>query len=442
MRVVEFENMTNSSSNNNDNNNYHQRVQIKPSDLKQKIDSHEDVFILDVRTQEEYESWKLSYNGYDNSLLVPLDTLRSSSSNVLSQIPKGKEIVTLCSHGNRSMLAAKFLSQLGYDVKSIEGGLSAWNNVYDITFIPVVGKNLSSIVRIWQLRRVSKGCIGYLVSSEIDKNAVIIDPTCEINEPLAKVLKDNNLHLTKVIDTHLHADHISGASRLAKIYGAEVYISSLEDYDIKEKENDDDDDEIVFNQIEDDNKIDIDKRVSLMAIHTPGHTNGSMCFRLVIDDIDNEGKYNNNNDHRNNNDANNISSRTTAYLFTGDTIFVNGIGRPDLQHKAKEFTHNLYDTYQQKILSLPKETIILPAHFSDSFEHEKPIYDTLELINKRVKVLLASKEQFMEFVLGSIPSRQPLNYDKIIEINKSMVPCDKVEIADLEAGPNSCGIQT
>ena len=228
-----------SSSNNDNNNNYHQRVQIKPSDLKQKIDSHEDVFILDVRTQEEYESWKLSYNGYDNSLLVPIDTLRSSSSNVLSQIPKGKEIVTLCSHGNRSMLAAKFLSQLGYDVKSIEGGLSAWNNVYDITFIPIVGKNLSSIVRIWQLRRVSKGCIGYLVSSEIDKNAVIIDPTCEINEPLAKVLKDNNLHLTKVIDTHLHADHISGASRLAKIYGAEVYISSLEDYDIKEKENDD-----------------------------------------------------------------------------------------------------------------------------------------------------------------------------------------------------------
>jgi glyoxylase-like metal-dependent hydrolase (beta-lactamase superfamily II)/rhodanese-related sulfurtransferase len=425
--------------NKSNNNSNHQSIRIKPSDLKQKIDNGEDIFILDVRTQEEYESWKLSYNGHNDSLLLPIDTLSScSSSKSLLQIPQDKQIVTLCSHGNRSMLAAKFLSQLGYDAKSVEGGLSGWNNVYDITPIPI-GENLSSIIRIWQLRRVSKGCIGYLVASEIDNNAIIIDPTCGINEPLAKVLKDNNLHLTKLIDTHLHADHISGASRLAKIYGAEVYVSSLEDYDIKEI-----DDGLVFNQIaNDNNKVDIGKRVSLMAIHTPGHTNGSMCFRLVIDDIDNEGKYNNNNNSSDNdNKNNNISSGATAYLFTGDTIFVNGIGRPDLQDKAKEFTYNLYNTYQQKILRLPKETIILPAHFSDSFEHEKPIYDTLESINNRVKVLSAREEEFMGFVLGSIPSQKPMNYDKIIGINKSTVACDEVEIADLEAGPNSCGIKT
>ena len=101
----------------------------------------------------------------------------------------------------------------------------------------------------------------------------------------------------------------------------------LEDYDIKEN-----DDALVFNQIENHNKIDIGKRVSLMSIHTPGQANGGMCFRLVIDDIDNERKYNNNNNNdSSNNDSNNISSRrATAYLFTGDTMFVNGIGRPDL----------------------------------------------------------------------------------------------------------------
>jgi glyoxylase-like metal-dependent hydrolase (beta-lactamase superfamily II)/rhodanese-related sulfurtransferase len=435
MMCISSQNMTKDNKSNNNSN--HQSIRIRPFDLKQKIDNGEDVFILDVRTQEEYESWKLTYNGHNDSLLLPIDTLSScSSSNALSQIPQDKLIVTLCSHGNRSMLAANFLSQLGYDAKSMEGGLIGWNNVYDITSIPI-GENLSSIIRIWQLRRVSKGCIGYLVSSEIDNNAILIDPTCEINEPLAKVLKDNNLHLTKVIDTHLHADHISGASRLAKIYGAEVYISSLEDYDTKQN-----DDGLVFNQIaNDNNKVDIGKRVSLMAIHTPGHTNGSMCFRLVIDDIDNEGKYNINNSS--DNDNNDISSRrTTEYLFTGDTIFVNGIGRPDLQDKAKEFTYNLYNTYQQKILRLPKETIILPSHFSDSFEHEKPIYDTLESINNRVKVLSASEEEFMGFVLGSIPSQKPMNYDKIIGINKSTVACDEVEIEDLEAGPNSCGIKT
>jgi hypothetical protein len=63
-------------------------------------------------------------------------------------------------------------------------------------------------------------------------------------------------------------------------------------------------------------------------------------------------------------------------------------------------------------------------------------------ITTKVKVLSASKEEFMGFVLGSIPSQKPMNYDKIIGINKSMVACDKVEITDLEAGPNSCGIKT
>jgi rhodanese-related sulfurtransferase len=74
--------------------------------------------------QEEYESWKLSYNGHNDSLLLPTDRLNSFSSNAFSQIPQDKQIVTLCSHGNRSMLAEKFLSQLGYNAKSMEEGLS------------------------------------------------------------------------------------------------------------------------------------------------------------------------------------------------------------------------------------------------------------------------------------------------------------------------------
>jgi hypothetical protein len=72
-------------------------------------------------------------------------------------------------------------------------------------------------------------------------------------------------------------------------------------------------------------------------------------------------------------------------------MFVNGIGRPDLQDKAKESTYNLYNTYQQNIPLLSNETIILPAHFSDGFEHERPIYDTLESITTKVKVISASK---------------------------------------------------
>lgn len=146
------------SNDNNDNRN--QGIQIRPSDLKEKMDKAEDIFILDVRTPQEHESWKLSYNRYEDSLLVPIDTL-ASFPDILGkehQIPKDKQIITLCSHGIRSMMA-KYLTQLGYNARSIIGGLSAWNNVYDIAYIPVGDANLSSKIKIWQLRQYLKGVL-------------------------------------------------------------------------------------------------------------------------------------------------------------------------------------------------------------------------------------------------------------------------------------------
>jgi len=91
-------------------------------------------------------------------------------------------------------------------------------------------------------------------------------------------------------------------------------------------------------------------------------------------------------------------------------------------------------------LNLPDETLILPAHFSGSFSHEKPISDTIGLIKQKMNLLSASQQEFVKFVTASIPP-QPMNYEKIISINKNMIPCDKVEQKDIEAGPNSCGIK-
>ena len=93
--------------------------EIAPNELKKKIDNHEDIFILDVRTTQEYEFWKLSYDNHQNPKLIPVDRLFLNDSNLLKEIPKDKEIVTVCSHGNRSMMAARLLNQLGYNVRSV-----------------------------------------------------------------------------------------------------------------------------------------------------------------------------------------------------------------------------------------------------------------------------------------------------------------------------------
>jgi glyoxylase-like metal-dependent hydrolase (beta-lactamase superfamily II)/rhodanese-related sulfurtransferase len=397
-------------------------LQIKPEDLKKKIDKGEEIFILDVRNPEEHKSWKVSYDKYQDSSVIPIDAL--SSPDALKQIPKDKEIVTFCGHGIRSMGAAKILAGMGYNVKSIEGGLDGWNSVYDIAAI----NDSTSPVRIWQIRRVSKGCMGYMIATASDKKAIVIDATCEIDNAISKIVNENDFKITKIIDTHMHADHLSGATRLAKKYAADLYISSLEGYELINRG--DEGSSLNIKSIRDGDKIEVGDETVLEAIHTPGHTNGSISLKVQINE---KSKIR---DKGNNIDKNNKRN----YLFTGDTLFIDGVGRPDLHNKAEEFTRNLFNSYHQKILNLPDETLILPAHFSGSFSHEKPISDTIGLIKQKMNLLSASQQEFVKFVTASIPP-QPMNYEKIISINKNMIPCDKVEQIDIEGGPNSCGIK-
>lgn len=387
-------------------------MEIEAGELKQKIDRGDNMYILDVRTPQEHKAWKISYDRFKDPPLIPIDQLISSPRMALERVPRDKEIITVCAHGNRSMMAARLLSQFGYNVKSVKGGMAQWNNVYDIATIP----NRSDLpATIWQVRRVSKGCMGYIVSSNIDKNAVVIDPTCAIEESFLKIVKDNQLNIIKVIDTHMHADHVSGTSKLARMTGAETYVSSLEGYEIEK------DCGFTVNQINDNDKISISDGIHLHAIHVPGHTKGSMSLKLATG-----------------------GNNTGHYLFTGDTLFVDGIGRPDLRDKETEFANDLYESYHQRILKdFTNDTIILPSHFngdSIDLEYKKPICDTLEAIKKRVKLLSESKEEFINSLVGALSPR-PSNYKTIIEINKNMISCDQIEMGDLEAGPNSCAIK-
>ena len=94
-------------------------------------------------------------------------------------------------------MAAKLLTKLGYNVKSVKGGMADWNKVYDISEIPVPDQ---ALFRIWQIRRVSKGCISYVISSKEDNNALVIDPSREINESFQKLANDHKLKITKLLD--------------------------------------------------------------------------------------------------------------------------------------------------------------------------------------------------------------------------------------------------
>ncbi|MGH9975971.1 MAG: MBL fold metallo-hydrolase, partial [Nitrososphaeraceae archaeon] len=348
-------------------------LEIEPSDLKNKMDSGENLYLLDVRTPEEYQSWKISYDKHVEPSLLPLDKL--SSDEQIRNIPRDREVITVCSHGMRSKMAAEYLSQLGYNVKSIRGGMVAWNNINDLALIP---SKADLNLKIWQIRRISKGCMTYLISYYND--AVVIDPPCSSAASIYEIAKRSNLRIKALIETHRHADHLSASMTLAKEIGASLYLSPLEEYETEQTITNGLD--ITF--LNDGQRIEISNGLFLDVIHTPGHTVGSMSFKLdTLSDGNEFGKM-------------------ETFLFSGDTLFVDGIGRPDLHDKVGEFSRTLFLTYR-KLASLPDNAIVLPSHYSKSMKHEDPIFKTIGEIKAYVKAFRMSEDEFINYLASSIP---------------------------------------
>jgi sulfur dioxygenase len=156
----------------------------------------------------------------------------------------------------------------------------------------------------------------YLIASAIGREAIIIDPVLENVEYYIKLLGELDLQLVKVIDTHIHADHITGASKLKKITNCATIMGEHTPADLVEL------------KVKDDEIIKIDQ-IKIKAIYTPGHTSDSYSFLL-----DN-------------------------YLFSGDTLLINGTGRTDFQNGSSK---DSYESIFNKLLKLPDETLLYPGH--------------------------------------------------------------------------------
>jgi len=156
----------------------------------------------------------------------------------------------------------------------------------------------------------------YLIASSKGREALIIDPVLENVGDYIKILKELNLRLVKVIDTHIHADHVTGASKLKDITKCSTIMGDHTPA------------EAVEIRVKDDELIKLDN-LKIKAIYTPGHTSDSYSYLM-----DN-------------------------YLFSGDTLLINGTGRTDFQNgNAKDAYNSIFN----KLLKLPDETLLYPAH--------------------------------------------------------------------------------
>jgi glyoxylase-like metal-dependent hydrolase (beta-lactamase superfamily II)/rhodanese-related sulfurtransferase len=380
---------------------------ISAIELKEALDTgtqsqvHDNLFLLDVREPKEYAEWHI-----ENSVNIPLGEL--SNKETLSQIPKDKDIITICPRGNRATIGKYMIQRYGYNVKVLEGGLIAWS-----TEIEQAHKEFQisdSKVNLVQIRRIGKGCMSYIIES--NKEIAIIDPVYPIENYIKIVANKFNANITKIYDTHQHADHISAAKALAQETNAKLYRSSYEQYEDKDNQNSSSS-SLSIEKLSDGNVHKIGS-ISLKIIHMPGHTPGSLSF--VIED---------------------------KLLFIGDTLFVDGIGRPDLKDKAEEFAGNLYNTIQEKILQLPDNILVLPAHFEKDVKTDEILASTLGEIKKKSQFLETniSKEEFIQKISTKVMTTPP-NYKEIISINKGskVNTLSLSEIFDLEMGPNRCSI--
>ena len=156
----------------------------------------------------------------------------------------------------------------------------------------------------------------YLIASAKGREAVIIDPVIENVEKYISLLQELDLKLVKVIDTHIHADHITGASKLKKATNCSTIMGEHTPADAVEI------------KVKDGEKVKIDQ-IEIKAMYTPGHTSDSYSFLM------------------------------DKYLFSGDTLLINGTGRTDFQNGSSE---DAYNSLFNKLLKLPDDTLVYPGH--------------------------------------------------------------------------------
>ncbi len=356
---------------------------ITATQLLERLDRDQVTYLLDVRSPEEFENWHI-----DGAVNLPLAELPHH----LNRIPRSAEVFTICAAGARSASAAQLLEQRFFDATSVEGGMAAWANVYD------EAERSVGRATIVQVRRRGKGCFGYVVGAA--GACVVIDPSIAI-EHYQQVAADRGWRIVSVVDTHLHADHLSGARLLADAEEVPYYLGADEPVHFSHTPMPD---RIVLGSGE--------YVATIRPLASPGHTMGSTMLLV-------EG----------------------AALLTGDTIFLDGVGRPDLAERAEEFAANLYASIHTHTDTLADEVLVLPAHVGTGVEvlPQAITTETLGALRWRLAPLTWRQDQFIAWAASQAKDRPP-NYQQIVIANQGDRAESLADLGDLEVGPNRCAV--
>lgn len=362
---------------------------IKPKELLNS--GNGPILVLDIRNKNKFDEWHIpgsqNIDVYNDIWAGNFEDVRKK----LSKLPKDREIVTVCNAGVTSQNASMLLESMGYSTFVLEKGMMGWNSLHHS--VDVLNED---DLMLKQIIRVGKGCLSYLVASNSAKECYIVDPSQFVEEYI-KIAKENSLKIAGVIETHVHADHLSGAKAMAAMTKAEYHVSG-KDFNAKFDFADIDKlDELQIGE----NKIGI--------LKTPGHTDGSACF--IVND---------------------------KAILTGDTLFLDGVGRPDLRKDKKEIEIGAKELFKSliQIKNLDKSLIVLPAHFTNYGKF--PISKSLgNLLKDNPSLNINSENEFSHYILNNLPMAPP-NYEQIKNVNTNFLQLPRQMAEQLEFGPNRC----
>jgi len=366
-------------------------------ELAHRLLSDEPLFILDVRNEEAYANWRIE-GGRTERLNVPYFDLLDGVTDILKHLPTDSDILVVCAKEGSSILVAEQLAETGLRrVRYLQGGMGAWSEHLE----PVKIADLTGGGELYQFVRIGKGCLSYMVIS--GGEAVVVD-TLRMTDVFEQFARAKGARIVHTLDTHLHADHISGGRALAEQQDATYWLPPK------------DADEVTFDYapLEAGRTLTVGhSSIRIQPVYSPGHTIGSTS--LIVDD---------------------------RYLLSGDILFVASIGRPDLAGKAEDWVADLRTTLYETYRGLSEELIVLPAHFGrpeELGEGGRVAARLGDLYASNPGLNIPAEGVFRAAVTEHLPP-QPNAYQDIRRVNMGRLTPNAGEQQEMELGPNRCAV--
>ena len=379
---------------------------LSPATLAARIRAGGTVSILDVRDRDEYDAWHVDGPGVTAAQVPYVNFVQAEiKGTVADRAPALPEpIVVVCGEGKASAYVADLLATAGVDAANLAGGMEAWAALLLAAAVPADGP-----ATVRQYQRPSSGCLSHLVVS--DGEAAVVDPLRAFADRYVADAADLGASVDYAVDTHVHADHVSGVRAVAERTDAEVVLPAGAA-----------DRGCAFDAtLVDDGEALAVGAATLRALHAPGHTHEMTAFTVGEDDP---------------------GADAADVLLAGDSLFLRSVARPDLEagvDGAPELAALLHRTLTERFAELPGDVVVAPGHHgAATAAAESGAYAaTLGDLRGSVDALSMDADAFVEHVLSAMPPR-PNNYERIIATNLGRERVDDAAAFEMELGPNNC----